>query len=192
MAPNYGNGKIYKIVNGIDNEIYVGSTINTLAKRMDQHRKKIGVRKSKLYTKMNNLGIDNFRIILIEMYPCNNRDELTAREQALIDQLKPVLNTRSAAFAVAIPKVDPRTLFDNYDEASEKDKCKMYAQANKDYMKICVRAYCEKNKDAINAKRSEVIHCACGREVTQRHISRHEKSKAHTDWQHQQAIAADN
>jgi len=35
---DYSTGKIYKIVNGIDNEIYIGSTIQTLKKRLSDHR----------------------------------------------------------------------------------------------------------------------------------------------------------
>ena len=36
--PDYSKGKIYKILNNIDNEIYVGSTIKTLSQRMACHR----------------------------------------------------------------------------------------------------------------------------------------------------------
>ena len=36
--PNYNNGKIYKIVNNIDNMIYIGSTTTKLCYRMEIHR----------------------------------------------------------------------------------------------------------------------------------------------------------
>ena len=36
--PNYQNGKIYIILNTIDDEIYVGSTVGTLSNRMSHHR----------------------------------------------------------------------------------------------------------------------------------------------------------
>ena len=35
---DYSNGKIYKIVTDVDNEIYVGSTTQPLSKRMQWHR----------------------------------------------------------------------------------------------------------------------------------------------------------
>ena len=35
---NYAKGKIYKIANDIDDEIYVGSTCQSLSKRMGIHR----------------------------------------------------------------------------------------------------------------------------------------------------------
>ena len=34
----YANGKIYKIVNDVNDEIYVGSTVKQLSNRMAQHR----------------------------------------------------------------------------------------------------------------------------------------------------------
>ena len=36
--PDYHKGKIYKILNTIDNEIYVGSTCELLSQRMARHR----------------------------------------------------------------------------------------------------------------------------------------------------------
>ena len=36
--PDYSKGKIYKMLNTIDDEIYVGSTIETLRQRMATHR----------------------------------------------------------------------------------------------------------------------------------------------------------
>ena len=36
--PDYSKGKIYKMLNTIDYEIYVGSTIETLGQRMAKHR----------------------------------------------------------------------------------------------------------------------------------------------------------
>ena len=36
--PDYSKGKIYKILDSIDDEIYVGSTTETLGARMAKHR----------------------------------------------------------------------------------------------------------------------------------------------------------
>ena len=38
--PNYQQAKIYKIVNNVDDEIYVGSTVNRLSKRFSDHKAK--------------------------------------------------------------------------------------------------------------------------------------------------------
>ena len=36
--PDYSTGKIYKILNNIDDNVYVGSTVDTLGRRMAKHR----------------------------------------------------------------------------------------------------------------------------------------------------------
>ena len=78
----YANGKIYKVLNTIDDEIYVGSTTQPLSKRMYEHRgvNKSSMRKSKVYTHMTKLGVDNFYIELIEQCPCKTIEELNAKE----------------------------------------------------------------------------------------------------------------
>jgi group I intron endonuclease len=98
MADNkYANGKIYKLVNTVDNEVYVGSTYNTLACRLSNHKyhAKRPYDKSRLvYKHLNTIGWQNVQIELIETYPCNDRQELEIRERYWIDKLKPTLNKR--------------------------------------------------------------------------------------------------
>ena len=56
---DYKNGKIYKILNTITDDVYVGSTCQPLSKRMAKHRETINTRKGHtlLYTKMKELGV---------------------------------------------------------------------------------------------------------------------------------------
>ena len=87
MAQNnqkdYKNGKIYCIRNNITDDIYVGSTTQPLCKRMAWHRKD-SKREIKmnymLYSKFNEIGIDNFYIELIEDCPCESLEQLRKRE----------------------------------------------------------------------------------------------------------------
>ena len=84
--PNYKNGKVYKLVNNIDNLIYIGSTTCRLSTRMALHR--LHAKKNyttNLYKHMNKLGINNFKIILIEYCSCNSKDELLRRERYIFD-----------------------------------------------------------------------------------------------------------
>ena len=79
--PDYQNGKIYTILNNIDGEIYVGSTMNTLSRRMAHHRSEAKINpQNKLYNHMNELGVDNCYIELIENSSSNDVYELRARE----------------------------------------------------------------------------------------------------------------
>ena len=83
--PNPQNGKIYKLLNNIDDEIYVGSTCESLANRMARHRHFAHLSKaSKLYEHMKHVGDENFYIKLIEDYPCEGKEQLLKREGEFI------------------------------------------------------------------------------------------------------------
>jgi len=90
----YTNGKIYKLVNNADNEIYIGSTCLPLHKRFYKH-KSDGTKQPdrKVYKHLVGIGWDEVKIILIESFPCENKMELEKRERYYIDQLSPSLNT---------------------------------------------------------------------------------------------------
>ena len=68
---NYEKGQIYKIVNDVNDERYVGSTCKGLARRMAQHRKDVRSNKTpKLHETMRTIGIPCFRIVLVEDHSC--------------------------------------------------------------------------------------------------------------------------
>ena len=93
----YANGKVYKIVNSVNDEFYVGSTCMPLSKRLSGHRTmaRRGAT-SLIYRTFNELGLESFRIILIEAFPCETKEALLAREQHYIDELNPPLNKKAA------------------------------------------------------------------------------------------------
>lgn len=90
--PYYIEGKIYKIVNDIDDKIYIGSTCNPLHKRFFYHKNKASKSGCKFLSHMKLIGPPHFRIILVERYPCASKNELSAREEYWIKELKPELN----------------------------------------------------------------------------------------------------
>jgi len=86
--PDYAKGKIYKILNNVDDEVYVGSTIETLSQRMSRHRRLVITRPQiQIYQHMTLVGADNFYIELIENYNCSCIEELRAREGYHIRQI---------------------------------------------------------------------------------------------------------
>ena len=95
MDNKYNNAKIYYIWNIIDEEIYVGSTCQTLNQRMTKHRYDAKHRPDKMVitTKMNELGVGNFYIDLIEAYPCDDIKQLSRKEGEWIRKLG-TLNTK--------------------------------------------------------------------------------------------------
>jgi hypothetical protein len=79
---NYNTSKIYKIVCNNTNLTYYGSTTRPLCQRIAKHKQK----KCK-YNCTSRKIIDggNYDIILLENFPCNNKDELRARERFYIE-----------------------------------------------------------------------------------------------------------
>jgi predicted GIY-YIG superfamily endonuclease len=87
--PNYQNGKIYKLVNSENEIIYIGSTTVTLAQRMRGHRSSAKTSsRGILYNAMREIGIEKFRIIFIENFPCDTVSELESREYEIMNDYK--------------------------------------------------------------------------------------------------------
>ena len=84
----YPSGRVYQIVNDVDDLKYVGSTGRTLAQRMSEHRRKskkgTNGKKRSLYMHMRALGVEHFDIILIEQTGPTTKEALRAREQVHI------------------------------------------------------------------------------------------------------------
>jgi hypothetical protein len=87
---DYKNGKIYKIVNDVNDMTYVGSTTSALSRRFSGHKadaKRTKSQNCRFYTAVNLIGIDHFRIILIENFSCKSKSELEAREYAITNAM---------------------------------------------------------------------------------------------------------
>jgi len=74
----YQNSKIYKIVCNITNEIYFGSTYQKLSNRLREHVYDSKNKKSLSSNKIIDRG--DYKIELVENFPCETRKELHARE----------------------------------------------------------------------------------------------------------------
>ena len=136
---DYSNGKVYCIRNNIDKQIYIGSTCQSLSKRMAYHRqdaKKANRQNTLIYPLMLNYGIENFYIELIEECPCENSNQLEKREGEIIREMKASLNM----------KVSGRTMEEYKVEEAEKIK---KAKAVRD------KKYADKNQEKIKAYRKE-------------------------------------
>jgi hypothetical protein len=83
----FSKSKIYKIVNDVDDCIYIGSTILPLGVRFSKHKnkfKKNTETQTKAKLLFENYGLKNCHIELIENYPCISRKELCYREKGFI------------------------------------------------------------------------------------------------------------
>lgn len=175
---DYSKCLIYKIVCNdlLVTDCYVGHTTN-FKQRKNNHRivcNKINSIKYnfKLYQTMRaNGGRDNWTMVEIEKYPCNDFNEATARERYWYEILNANLN-------MCVPN------------RSQKEWC----EVNKEYVAERIKNWSEKNKEDIrikNLKRKEdkkeenklhnskVCLCECGITYTHGNKARHLRSQKH-------------
>ena len=168
---NYSHGIIYKLVNNVDDKIYIGSTSSALYRRKAEHRSMAKIKLNRpIYVHLNTVGWDTVEIILIETYDCKNKQELHARERHWIDILKPELN-----------KQIPGRTKKEYDAGYRADNPEKIKINNAKYRRnhpAEILAYRKNNLDKLNQKST----CDCGGKYTCVNISTHKKSKSHKDY----------
>jgi hypothetical protein len=154
--PRYQRGKVYEIVvlhEEYKDDLYVGSTISMLSQRLGQH--KIESEKEeqikKLHVLMWSLGMRYFKIVLIEDWPCDNKQELLKREQYHINLRKPTLNMMNAHTTQDERKAQKKIYREENKEAISAQK-KIYREENKEAISAHMKVYCEENKEAISAR----------------------------------------
>jgi group I intron endonuclease len=140
----YEHSKVYKLVNDNDDEIYVGSTTDALHKRMYSHKRDAKAKPNmRVYHHLNKVGFENVRIVLIELFSCNSREELIRRERHWFDILKPSLNTTLPSRTTQQYRLDNRETLRKQNKEWEKN--------NREYVSQKKREWREKNREAYNA-----------------------------------------
>lgn len=155
MEARYNAGKIYKII-CTDGHFYIGSTINALNFRFNNHKRAARQKDATqpLYLYVNTIGWDNVKIELIENYSCKSKAELVAKEDEYIQKAKKdplCLNFKRAH----IPTEERAEYVKTY-VAENKDKIVTYkkkyrkenAEAIADYNKKYVAEHPEEVKEA--------------------------------------------
>jgi hypothetical protein len=178
MKTDYSKGLIYKLCckDPEITDIYVGSTTN-FEQRKNNHNYRCYYDKSKkFFFKVYKFirehgGFENWKMEIIEYYPCKTKKELSLQERYYIDTLKPSLNSY----------VPTRTVKeycqDNKQHKSEYMK-KRYSNKKNDILKKN-RDYYENNKEKLNEINKQPIICKCGCILSKVHIKRHERTKKH-------------
>jgi hypothetical protein len=152
IAMDYSRTIIYKIVcNDVNvKDLYVGSTTNFI-QRKNQHKSNCNNITTKHYNYYvydfirNNGGWDNFNMVIIEKYPCNDRLEASQRERFWIETLNANLN-----------KIIPLRTFKEYCEDNKskiQEQTKNYYKTNKSKILEQIKIYRENNKSKIKEQR---------------------------------------
>lgn len=142
--PNYENGKIYKIINDVNGMTYYGSTTQPLSKRMVNHRADYKRRHNKTYELWGN--IEDCKIYLIELCPCDLKIELERRERYYIENNE-CINKR-------LPSRSKKEWVDENKEQISL-KAKEHYIKNKDKLILKAKEYRETNKEQISLKKKE-------------------------------------
>ena len=163
-------GRVYKIVHSQSDICYVGSTMNELRVRWNQH-KTATTNRCSITSYIQSLGAENFKIILIKEYEVVDQKHLKTKEQLWISKLK-CINTNNT-FRV--------------DWIGRKD----YYIKTRDYILKYQEEYRAKNGEALKAKhvqyniereekRKAKSYCeVCKYDIVEREHKRHERSIRH-------------
>ncbi len=162
---NYQNGKIYKVEDVGCNECYIGSTTKQyLSYRMSEHRcayikwtinKK---QKNTVYEIFDKYGVENCRMVLVELFPCETKDELSKREAHFIKT--------SQCVNKYIPcRTDKEYRMDNRTAILKKHT-----------------DFYHTNLEREREKKRAVHTCVCGSTYTYTNKSTHVKAKHHLEY----------
>ena len=183
-SKDFRNGRIYRILNHIDDECYVGSTTQALSKRMVEHRGQVYCNRTRnipLYIKMLKEGVENFYIELIEEYPCDNLEQLRKREGHYIREmgtLNKVIAGRTKSEYVKDNKEKIKEYCTNNKEKRAEWK-KTYNAQNKEKQAMQKQEWHKQNKEVRAAKLKATYTCSCGSVITVGWKTRHERTDKH-------------
>ena len=167
---NYQNTKMYKIVckNLAITDCYAGHTTE-FRRRKSQHKHSCNTPEDKKYNYpvykfiRENGGWDNWQIIEIEKFPCNDANEARARERYHYEKLNANLNGNV-----------PNRSNKEYNDKWRSDNIERVQEYKKNYRII--------HKDDIQMKQSAKSICEiCNKEYSHANKARHEKTAYHKD-----------
>jgi len=162
---NYQLGKVYKIVDNTNGNIYIGSTCKPyLSSRLAEHKNNYKCFLNGKYHNVTSFKIlenGNYDIVLIEECKCDNKMQLHSRERHYIDLLDCVnlhipLRTKIEYRIENRDAINERKKdYNNINKEKIRENKRLKYLENKDV--ICEKRseYRNANKDAINAKKRE-------------------------------------
>ena len=158
QMPDYKNGKIYTIRFNKSNEIYIGSTTQSLAVRFGGHKRN---KSSSVYKTINDKYNGDWKECYYELYEnfsCSNKDELSKKEGEIIrlfknDENYDCINCRIAGRTLKEYNTEYRQ--NNLERERERDK--VYYHNNKEKKSKAHKIWYEKNKEKLKNTSSAVV-----------------------------------
>ena len=169
----YQRGKIYKLVSDQTDDIYIGSTTQTLPARLANHKGHYNSHynsgRSGYMTSFKLLAYTDVKIVLLETYPTISEYFLLARERHWIETL------------TCINKNIPTQTGKEW-RVKNAEHLKAYKQTNKEKFKIFDKAYRERNKEKHKEQRKKNlsirVQCdICNADLSKGSLLSHKKLK---------------
>jgi hypothetical protein len=180
---NYKNSKIYKIVCDTSGKVYYGSTIQKLNIRLRKHKS------NKDCTSIEIIKNNNYRIELVEEYPCETYQELLWRERHYIENNECVnvifpIHTKEEKHQKKLEsgrryKLNNREKIKQYNfDNKEKNKIRSrkYHQNNIEKIKQVQRQYYTENKEKISINNRQ--YALNNKEIKKEYAKQHYKFKS--------------
>jgi len=146
---DYANGKIYTIHSYHTDLYYIGSTTSTLTKRLYEHNSYY--KQGKTCESSEIIKYGDAYIVLLEEFPCFNKNQLNKREIELIREHKNCINKKTDKQSYYLKNKDKRVEYQRqYDEVNREqiiERRKQYYEANKDKFFEYNREYRQRKKE---------------------------------------------
>lgn len=202
--PDYSKGKIYAIRSHQTEQIYIGSTTQTLAQRLGKHRSCYKVYKNgkrRYMTSYEMLQYDDHYIELLELCECICKAELHRREGQLIRERNNCVNKCVPGRTQQETKIREREWRNNnkvkialnkrehYQKNKQKicKKVKEWTKQNQEKVNSNKRVYYQKNKEKFKVNRRD--HYQKNKElVRKRNDEYYQKNKEKVDEYRKQKI----
>ena len=193
--PDYQQGKIYRLVSNKTEDVYYGATTRALTHRLNHHKNNPICSSKKLF---ENDAI--VTIVLVEASPCNNKNELKARElfyitnNPCININKPFISDKQqiggdrVEWSKEYREANKQAIAGYQKAYNEVNKEKIaehkkeYREANKQAISEQKKEYREANKQAIKEQANQKITCACGSTIRTDSSAKHNKSTKHQEF----------
>jgi hypothetical protein len=178
----YNNGKIYAIRSNQTDKVYIGSTCDTLPKRLYVHRnnkKRYEKGKYHYVTSYEMLEFDDAYIDLVEEFSCANKMQLERREGEIMRATENTVNRNIAGRTKAEYYRDNIVKMKEYTQRPEvKQKMKEYQQRPE--VKQKMKEY--QQRPEVKQKKKERHECLCGSRYTTANKAHHLKTKKHKEY----------
>ena len=147
-------------------DVYVGST-TCIVKRRYEHKNTCANENRKAYNLQiyrfirDHGGFENWDVIVVEQYPCENSEQKRTRERHWMETLGATLNSNRAIITEQEVKEEMKVYYTDH-VAEIREKCKKYYTEHAAEMKGYLKVYRTEHAAEIKAQQAERITCQCG------------------------------